>query len=134
MNPLLIGPLMKLGESLIGRFFPDPEAKRQAEAEFLKMAAEGELKQIVAQLEINAKEAAHPTIWVAGWRPYVGWVGGTGFAYAVLAQPFLTWVAAIKGWPTPPSVDVDLLWVVLSGLLGIGSLRTFEKAKGVATK
>jgi len=57
-----------------------------------------------------------------------------GFAYAVFLQPLLTWVATVQGWPTPPIIDTDLLWVVLSGMLGIGGLRTYEKAKGVATR
>jgi hypothetical protein len=134
MNPLLIAPLLDLGKSLIGRFFPDPEKAREAEAEFLKMAMEGELKQVIAQLEINAREAAHPSIFVAGWRPFFGWAGGVGFVYAVIGQPMLSWLAATKGWPTPPELNMDLLWVVITGMLGIGGLRTFEKSKGVASK
>lgn len=134
MNPLLIAPLLDLGKSLIGRFFPDPEKAREAEAEFLKMAMEGELKQVIAQLEINAREAAHPSVFVAGWRPFFGWAGGFGFVYAVIGQPMLAWFAAAKGLPTPPELNMDLLWVVITGMLGIGGLRTFEKSKGVATK
>jgi len=95
------------------------------------MASEREFKQVIAQLEINAREAAHPSIWVAGWRPFFGWIGGIGFLYSVVAQPVLLWVGAAKGWPAPPPVDLDLLWVVITGMLGIGGLRTFEKSKGV---
>lgn len=134
MNPLILAPLLDVGKTLIDRFLPDQEAKRKAEAEFLAMAAQGELKQIIAQLEINAKEAAHPSMWVAGWRPAVGWVGALGLFYAAIGQPVLVWFSTTQGWPPPPSVDTDLLWVVLSGMLGIGGLRTFEKAKGVASK
>jgi len=132
MNPLLLGPVLEIGKSLLDRFGPeDKNKKRQMEAEFLRMAAEGELKQVIAQLEINAREAAHPSIWVAGWRPYFGWVGGTAFAYVGIIRPLLGWVAAINGWPAPPDIDTEFLWVVVSGLLGIGGLRTFEKSKGV---
>lgn len=131
MNPLILGPLLSLGKDLIDRFLPDPEKKREAEMELFKMAADGEMKQIIAQLEINAKEAAHPSLWVAGGRPFFLWIGGVGFGYAVLLQPMLAWVALIKGWPEPPLPDVDLLWVVVSGLLGISSLRSVEKIKGV---
>jgi hypothetical protein len=134
MNPLILGPLFEVGKTLLDRFIPDPEEKRKAEAEFVRMAAEGELKQIIAQLEINAKEAAHPSIWVAGWRPAVGWVGALGLFYSCIGQPVLSWLSSTQGWPVPPSVDTDLLWVVLSGMLGIGGLRTFEKTKGVASK
>lgn len=131
MNPLILAPILEVGKTLLDRFVPDPEKKREAEAAFLRMAMEGELKQVLAQLEINAREAAHPSVWVAGWRPYFGWVGGTAFAYVGIIKPLLTWVASIKGWPAPPDIDTEFLWVVVSGLLGIGGLRTFEKAKGV---
>jgi len=132
VNPLLIGPILEVGKTLLDRFVPDPQKKAEAEMEFVRMAAEGELKQVIAQLEINAREAAHPSIWVAGWRPYFGWVGGTAFAYVGIIKPLLTWVATIKGWPAPPDIDTEFLWVVVSGLLGIGGLRTFEKTKRVS--
>ena len=134
MNPLFLGPLLEVGKTLLDRFVPDPEKKREAEAQFLAMAMQGELKQIIAQLEINAKEATHPSMWVAGWRPAVGWVGALGLFYATIGQPLLAWASVAKGWPVPPDLNVDLLWVTLSGMLGIGGLRTYEKAKGVATK
>lgn len=130
MNPLFIGPLFSLAKDLIDRFVPDPAAKAAAEMDFMKMAADGELKTIIAQLEINAKEAAHPSLFVAGGRPFFLWIGGVGFGYAVILQPLLAWLSAIKGWPVPPLPDVDLLWVVVSGLLGISGLRSFEKVKG----
>lgn len=133
MNPLILGPIMEVGKTLLDRWLPDPDKKREAEMELIRMAADGELKQVIAQLEINAREAAHPSIWVAGWRPGFGWAGVAGFAYATMAQPLLAWVAQIKGWPTPPALNLDLLWVVVTGLLGIGGLRTVEKVQG-ATK
>ena len=95
------------------------------------MVMEGDLKQTIAQLEINAREAAHPSIFVAGWRPFFGWAGGFGFVYATVGQPLLAWWAAIKGWPTPPTLNLDLLWAVITGLLGIAGMRSFEKTKGV---
>jgi hypothetical protein len=134
VNPLFLGPLLEVGKTLLDRFVPDPEKKREAEAQFLAMAMQGELKQVIAQLEINAKEATHPSMWVAGWRPAVGWVGALGLFYATIGQPLLAWASVAKGWPVPPDLNVDLLWVTLSGMLGIGGLRTYEKAKGVATK
>ena len=132
MNPLIVAPVLEIGRTLIDRFFPNKEEARKAEAQFLTMAAEGELKQVIAQLEINAREAAHPSVWVAGWRPFFGWSGGVAFLYATIGQPLLAWTAAIKGWPVPPTLNMDLLWVVITGMLGIGGLRTFEKSRGVA--
>jgi hypothetical protein len=131
MNPMILGPLFEMGKTLLDRFVPDPDKKREAEMELVRMAADGELKQVIAQLEINAREAAHPSVFVAGWRPFFGWAGGVGFVYATIGQPMLAWAAAIHGWPVPPALNLDLLWVVITGMLGIGGLRTFEKSRGV---
>ena len=131
MNPLILGPILEVGKTLLDHFIPDPEKKREAEMELVRMAAEGELKQTIAQLEINAREATHASVFVAGWRPFFGWAGGAGFIYATILQPLLAWGAAIKGWPAPPTLNLDLLWVVITGMLGIGGLRTVEKFKGV---
>lgn len=131
MNPMILGPILELGRDLVGRFFPNEEERRKAEADFLRLAMDGELKQVIAQLEINAREAAHPSVFVAGWRPFFGWAGGAGFIYATMLQPMLSWLAAIKGWPEPPTLNIDLLWVVITGMLGIGGLRTYEKKQGI---
>ena len=132
MNPLLLGPLLEVGKSLIERFFPDEEAKRKAEAEFMQMVAAGELKVVLAQLEINAREAASPSIFVAGWRPAAGWCGVFGLFYSVLLQPLLTWYTSTRSLPAPPILDSDILLYVLGGMLGLGGLRSFEKSKGVS--
>lgn len=130
---VLLGGL-EIGRQLIERFVPDKEAQRKAEAEFLKLAMDGELKQVLAQLEINAREAQHPSIWTSGWRPGAGWAGVAGLVYATIVHPSLAWAARIHGWPEPPEIDNELLWVVLTGMLGIGGLRTYEKKAGVASR
>ena len=134
MNPLLLGTILDVGKTILDRFVPDPAQKAAAEMELIKMAADGELKQVIAQLEINAREAQHPSLFVSGGRPLFMWIGGVGFAYATIIQPVLTWVARIKGWPEPPDVNSDLLWVVITGLLGLSVSRSVEKMKGVAAK
>lgn len=132
MNPLLLGPVFEIGGKLIDRLFPDPAQKAAAEFELIKMTQAGELQTTLAQLEINAREAAHPSIFVAGWRPFVGWTCGIGLIYATVGHNLLSWLANAKGWPAPPEVDADLLIYTLGGLLGIGGLRTIEKVKGVS--
>jgi len=134
MNPLLLSPLFELGNSIISRLFPDPAQKAAAEFELLKLTQDGDLQKILAQLAINAKEAESSSIFVAGWRPYVGWICGTGLLYATILHNLLEWLSAAKGWPMPPAVDTDVLLYVLGALLGIGTLRTVDKIKGVATK
>jgi Holin of 3TMs, for gene-transfer release len=132
MNPLLLGPVFELGGKIIDRLFPDPAAKAAAELELLKLTQSGDLQTTLAQLEINAKEAAHPSLFVAGWRPFVGWTCGIGLVYATVGHNLLAWLAVTRGWPAPPAVDAELLIYTLGGLLGIGGLRTIEKVKGVS--
>ena len=133
MNPMIIAPIFELGKSLIERWFPDPAKKAEAEAQFMLMMQEQDFKKVLGQLEVNAAEAASPHIFVAGWRPFVGWCCGLGFLWATIAQPMVAWVAAARGWPAPPAIDTEVLLYVLGGMLGLGTLRSFEKTKG-ATK
>lgn len=87
----------------------------------------------MAQVEVNKVEASHKSLFVAGWRPFVGWVGGFGFGYATLIQPFLSWVARVSGYTGDfPDFDTNLLIAILGGLLGLGGMRTLETVKGVA--
>jgi len=134
MNPLLLGPLFELGKGIIDRLFPDPTKKAEAELELLKMTQSGDLQVILAQLAINAKEAESSSVFVAGWRPFVGWICGGGLLYATIIHNLIEWISTIKNWPLPPAVDTDTLIYVLGVLLGIGGLRTLEKIKGVAAK
>lgn len=132
MNPLILAPVLDLGKALLDRWFPDPEKKAAAEAQMLVLLQEHDLRKVLAQLEVNAAEAASPHLWVAGWRPAVGWSCAAGFLWAAVGQPLVSWAAAAKGWPMPPTVDNDLLLTVLGGMLGLGALRSVEKVKGAA--
>lgn len=96
---------------------------------------------IKGQLDINKTEAQHASIFVAGWRPFIGWVGGIALAYQFILYPLMTWLWALlqaKNWvpttlPPPPVLAADELWVILSGMLGIAGLRSFDKVKGTQT-
>lgn len=132
MNPLIVGPLFELGRTLIDRWMPDPQKKAEAELELFKMAQDGDLKKVIGQLEINAREAQHASIFVAGWRPFSGWVGGIGLAYASVGHYVLVWLSGIYGFPPPPQIDTEILLYVLGGMLGLGTLRTYEKKQGVS--
>jgi hypothetical protein len=96
----------------------------------------------LAQVEVNKIEAASTSVFVSGWRPAVGWVGVLGLAYQFLGYPLMQWLWAFgqgvdiipKGLNPPPDLQTDQLMVLLSGLLGFGGMRTFEKHKGVAAK
>ena len=132
MSPLLIGPIFELGKGLMERWFPDPAKKAEAEAQFMLMMQEQDFKKVLGQLEVNAAEAASPHLFVAGWRPAVGWCCALGFLWATIGQPIVSWIAVAKGWPAPPAIDTEVLLYVLGGMLGLGTLRSFEKSKGVS--
>jgi hypothetical protein len=94
------------------------------------------------QIATNQVEAAHPSTFVAGWRPGVGWVGVAGLGYQFLLYPMLVWCWSLgqaigyipSHLPPPPLLDTDALIVLLSAVLGVAGLRTFDKAKHTDTK
>lgn len=102
------------------------------EAETTRMVVEQQSQ--ARQAHINKREAQHSSVFVAGWRPSVGWICATGLAYQALAYPLLVWVMAVwaPAVTVPPPVDIGPLMVLLTGMLGIGGLRTWEKYHGVA--
>lgn len=140
MAPLLIAPLLKIGESLINRLFPDPTQAAAAQLELVKMAQTGELAKLAADTEIvkaqiatNATEAASSSLFVAGWRPFIGWTCGAAFAYKFVLAPAAAFALTATGHQVDlPVLDFTEMSTVLLGMLGIGGLRTLEKIKGVA--
>ena len=132
MSPMMILPFLEWGGKLLERWFPDPAQKAKAEMEMLQLLQSNELKVILAQLELNAKEATHQSIFVAGWRPFVGWICGVSFLYASVLHPLLTWYGRSRGWPAPPTLDGELMLYVLGGMLGLGGYRSLEKIKGAS--
>lgn len=129
-----ISAALDIGGKLIDRLWPDPAQAAAAKLELLKLQQSGELQQITGQLEINKVEAANPSVFVAGWRPFIGWVCGTALAYQYLVRPLSMGISAAVGHPIPamPGLDNNL-WELMFGLLGLGTLRTYEKTKGVAS-
>jgi hypothetical protein len=131
--------LIPLVGGIIDKVFPDADAAANAKLELMRLAQAGELAQLTAetslalgQIDTNKIEAASTSQFVAGWRPGAGWVCVAGLAYTFLGQPLLAWLSAVQGWPVPPLIAGDTLMVLLTGLLGLGGYRSFEKAKGVA--
>ena len=96
MNPLVL-PILAIGEKLIDKFFTSPEEKAKAQLELYRMEQEGELKVILSQIDVNSKEAQHSSIFVAGWRPFIGWICGAGLAYQVLFYDLLVWLSSAYG-------------------------------------
>ena len=123
---LLIG----LASKVFDKVFPDPSKAAEAKLELYKLQQSGELAAMLAQTETNKVEAGSPSVFVAGWRPFIGWVCGFALMYQYLVRPII-----IGFYPELvfPGLD-DNLWQLLLGMLGLGGLRTFEKTKGVAAQ
>ena len=124
---------LDLGGKLIERFFPDPAQRDAAKLQLLTLQQNGELAQMTGQLDINKVEAASTNWFVAGWRPYIGWICGTGLGYQFLVMPLANGLATMAGYASAfPSLDMGTLVTLLLGMLGLGGLRTKEKMEGVA--
>lgn len=117
------------GLKVLDKFVPDPAEKAKAEAE-LRSSLQAWDK---AQTDTNTAEAANASVFVAGWRPSIGWICSAALGYQYVVTPLLMWGAQIAGHPlpAPPRLD-DSLWELMFGMLGLGGLRTFEKLKGVS--
>jgi hypothetical protein len=129
----------KLLNKLLGRVLP---AEKMSEAVRLKLSQEltlammqNDAQQVLAQLAINKAEAEHDSIFVAGWRPFVGCVCGSAFAYTFVLQPLAVFIVVTTKWAAPPlpSLDMAPMLTVLGGLLGLGAMRSYEKVKGEST-
>ena len=133
MVPLLAaaGPMAELVKGVLDRVLPVKmsEAERaQVELELMKV----DWQVVLSQLAVNAEEAKHESVFVSGWRSFIGWVCGSALAWNFVAGPLLTFALTAAGSSAPPLpvLDATTLMPVLLGMLGLGGLRTFEKVQG----
>jgi len=117
-----------------GRFLPEDKEKRAAAEREIEAQLTTHLAKIdLAQLDINKTEAAHRSVFVSGWRPFIGWSCGAAMALNFIVFPLASFVLAQTGHLVElPTLDMSQMMPVLMGLLGLGGLRTFEKVKQVS--
>tara|TARA_S200000501_G_scaffold59996_1_gene50362 strand:- start:287 stop:682 length:396 start_codon:yes stop_codon:yes gene_type:complete len=129
MLQALIGPVT----GLLDKFIEDKDQKAKLAHDLATMAERHAQELAKGQIEINKQEAAHRSLFVAGWRPFVGWTCGVALAYHFVVAPLVLFAAAWFGAEIPelPTFDMEALLTVLMGMLGLGGLRTFEKYKGI---
>jgi hypothetical protein len=128
MLPLLAAVIPMVG-SLLEKYIPDPQA-RQKELDAIIAAATAADQ---AQAAIDQQEAQSSSLFIAGWRPFIGWVCGSAFAFYFIAAPLIVFLGGMFGKLIPlPHFDMETLMPVLLGMLGLGGFRTLEKIKGVA--
>jgi hypothetical protein len=126
--------------TLLDRLLPDPAANAAAKLKLLEMQQSGDLAKLAAdtdlakgQLAINQVEAASTRLFVAGWRPFIGWICGFVLGFKYIGGPLLVMVSQAAGHPvTPPDLGLTDLLPVLGAMLGLGTMRTVEKVQGVA--
>ena len=126
---MILDKLIQPVASILDKFVVDKDLKVKLQHELETAIHSANL----AQLEVNKSEAAHKSIFVAGWRPFVGWVCGVSLAYHFIVAPLLQFGFALSGMEQElPEFDFSQLSTVLRGMRGLGGLRTFEKMKGVS--
>ena len=130
MLEALIGPVT----GLLDKFIEDKDQKAKLAHDLATMAERHAQELAKGQIEINKAEAQHRSLFVAGWRPFVGWTCGVALAYHFVVAPLVLFATAYAGVEIPalPEFDMGSLLTVLMGMLGLGGLRTFEKFKGLS--
>jgi hypothetical protein len=130
----MIASLIPAVSGLLDKFIEDKDKKNAMAHEIATMAEKAAHEAAMAQIGVNKAEAGHRSIFVAGWRPFVGWVCAIALAYHFVLQPILVFgMAAANVAPlTLPQFDMDSLMTVLLGMLGLGGLRSYEKTKGLS--
>lgn len=124
LDPISAG--LDLANTVVKTIWPD-----KSEEERAQLAAA--LALVQGQMDTNKAEAASASMFVAGWRPAIGWCCAAALAAQYIGRPLLQWAGVLTGhnWPVLPGID-DNLWQLMLGMLGLGGLRTFEKVKGAA--
>jgi hypothetical protein len=161
MDPITITSLFNLGQSALERLFPDPQARAEEMRKLEELRQAGDVAQLnakvqlmLAQIDVNKAEAKSGSLFVAGWRPAVGWVGAVGLACAFIPKALaVTVLWSIQAWvmmdgcfdsntcdistyvlPPFPELGLTDLIGILGGILGIGGMRSFDKVKKTDTR
>ena len=125
----LVGPLVNQFVDRIPNGNERARAKEQLEQGLVDAANEV----MLAQTRINEAEASHKSVFVAGWRPFIGWVCGAGICWSMVVSPIFQWAINMFGDGSElPTVDTSYLMELVTAMLGMSGLRTFEKMKGVS--
>ena len=129
MLQALIGPVT----GLLDKFIEDKDQKNAIAHEIATLAEKQAHESQMAQILTNREEAKSRSVFVAGWRPFIGWTCGVALAYHFIISPLILFAVAVAGIEIQalPVFDMSALMTVLLGMLGLGGMRSFEKAKGL---
>lgn len=140
LSDLTSGGVLGTIANIVDKIIPDPIAASEAKLKLLTLQQNGELAQLTAdtdlakgQLDINVEEAKNNNLFVSGWRPFLGWVCGLGFATKYLAGPFIfILMQFVHTSIVLPPIDVSEMMPLLFGMLGLGAMRSYDKMKGTS--
>lgn len=125
--------LLDIGGKVMDRIWPDPAQAAAAKFELFKLQQSGELAQMAGQMQINQEEAKSVSVFVSGWRPFIGWVCGMSCAWNWMGLSIAKTIAELAGKHINLApADISEMLPILAGMLGLGLYRTVEKIKGVA--
>lgn len=137
-----VSAAIELGTSVINKIWPDPIKQAEEVRKLQELAQNGkieelnaEVKLLLGQMKINEESAKHKSVFVAGARPFIIWVGGFSMAWSGVVHPLLVWLTVVF-YPEvtpPPLIESGALTAIVTGLLGIGGMRSFDKSRGVET-
>lgn len=126
-------PIVSAITGILNRIIPDKNALEKAKIELQLLESKGELDLMLAQTKVNQKEAEHASIFVAGWRPWIGWVCGIALTWHWVVEPIFMFILLTAGvdMPDMPRLAMSELMSLTLALLGVGGLRTYERLKQV---
>ena len=132
MSIVGLGEVADLANTVVNKIWPDKSQQEKDQIAAQIQMATLQYQQSLGQLDVNKVEAANPNLFVAGWRPFVGWICGVGFLISFLG-PLISYLVALAGHTGVvfPNLDTSTLMTLLMGMLGLGGMRTYEKVSGL---
>ena len=129
----LLGAILPIANTVIDRLVPDKNLQAKVKAEMEKTLVQAEAAGMLAQSQANIEQAKHPSIFVAGARPAIMWICAVALGWQFIGNPIAIWGVALWAPDTPiPSIPSEGLFPLTMSLLGLGTMRSAEKWRGVA--
>lgn len=132
----ILGDLIKPIKDVVSEVVVDKDRRNEINLKLQELVDKSDERyheQLMGQIAVNTEEAKHASIFVAGWRPFIGWVGGVGLAYSFVLAPFIEFIARVFGYAgVMPEPDAAQLLTLVLSMLGVGAMRSYDKSKGTA--
>lgn len=132
----IIGDLIDGVTGIIDKVIPDADKKNEIKLELEKLGDQADQRlhdELMGQIEVNKVEASQRSIFIAGWRPFIGWVGGCALAWSFILSPIFEWLSRLFGWHGDmPMIDASQLSTIVLAMLGVGAMRSYDKKQGTS--